>query len=174
MGHTQRALFVAVAAIAFPSNTVDGQRSQSAGSRFTIVGARRLTNPGSTCDLPKPVAPSEVTYLPNAVTTMRGCLDLDSTRLVPVLVKLSARDSVVAVVLPALTSVWLGSARDSSAAVALWLRVGGRGGFVTELKGLEIPLVAHASLELLYLFPTTARGSTLTLGSLGHTSVSVP
>ncbi len=149
------------------------QEVSAATSRQLTIAARAVLNPGSTCDLPKPPPPVEITFQPGARTEMRGCLDLDSTRLFPVAVTIRRRDPgpVLALRLPAPASVWLASGRDSSAALALWLRVAGRGGYVTDLSGLDVPIAVGDSLGLLFLFPAGAPGGRLTVGQLGRAIV---
>jgi hypothetical protein len=133
-----------------------------------------VRNPGSLCDVPTPAGAFRTAFRAGVSTTMRGCVDMDSTRAIPVLLAVRNTDSTRTVLyaLPALADVTVKTAKGDRPAVAVFLRAGRSSGFVTELTGIiEFHLRPRDTIWLLYLMPAPAPGSKLQVKGLVPSAV---
>jgi hypothetical protein len=139
-----------------------------------VALATIIRSPGSMCDLPKPTGAFRTTFRSGVSTTTNGCMDMDTTRTVPVLLGVRNADSTktVAFVLPALADVTVKTAKGVRPATAVYLRVGQNSGFVTEFSGIiELQIRPRETLWLLYLLPAPAAGSRLQVKGLASVGV---
>jgi hypothetical protein len=147
-----------------------GQNQQPAAADPHQLSAQAtlLRNPGSLCDVPTPRGAYRMAFR-EATTTVRGCADLDTARLIPVLLAVRNMDTsqTVAFRIPLLSEVTVRTARGERTARAVWISAGQNSGFAVELTGtIEAQLRPRDTLWLMYLIPTPLRGSRLQVQGL--------
>ena len=145
------------------------QQPAAADPHQLSAQATLLRNPGSLCDVPTPRGAYRTVFREATTTTVRGCADLDTARLIPVLLAVRNMDTsqTVAFRIPLLSEVTVRTARGERTARAVWINAGQNSGFAVELKGtIEAQLRPRDTLWLMYLIPTPLPGSRLQVQGL--------